>query len=87
MMFTNYALIFFPVAFSLASASALPSTRAVCWTGNIHSPCNGATLGCTEDGIMVKCQGESMIYASMCDPGNNTFTCTYDADCNAACAM
>lgn len=25
----------------------------ICWTGQIHSPCNGATMGCTPDNTKV----------------------------------
>ncbi|OTA91002.1 hypothetical protein M434DRAFT_397563 [Hypoxylon sp. CO27-5] len=59
MMFRNSVLVLLPVAFSLVSSSALPKDsstkpRTTCWTGEIHSPCNGATAGCTPDGIMVR---------------------------------
>ncbi|KAI1140336.1 hypothetical protein F5Y05DRAFT_314325 [Hypoxylon sp. FL0543] len=84
MMFKNSVFVFLPVVFSLASASALP--RATCWTGEIHSACNGATNGCTPDGIMVTCQGDQMIFADMCGGPNGPWTCTYDANCNASCA-
>ncbi|KAI1662722.1 hypothetical protein F4813DRAFT_8534 [Daldinia decipiens] len=94
MMFKNYALVFLSTAFSLATTSALPKqgstvTKKECWAGQIHYPCNGSTTGCTPDGIMVKCQDSSgaMIYADMCDLGSaGKGTCTYDADCNAACS-
>ncbi|KAI1650158.1 uncharacterized protein F4817DRAFT_328431 [Daldinia loculata] len=94
MMFKNYALFFLSIAFPLATTSALPKpgstvTRKPCWAGQIHYPCDGSTTGCTPDGIMVKCQDSSgaMIYANMCDLGSQgKGTCTYDADCNAACS-
>ncbi|KAI1207151.1 uncharacterized protein F4807DRAFT_189035 [Annulohypoxylon truncatum] len=84
MMFKSYTFVLLSAAFSFASASVLP--RATCWTGEIHSPCNGATTGCTPDGILVKCEADSgaMIYDSMC--GGPPGTCTYDAACNASCA-
>ncbi|KAI0144072.1 hypothetical protein F4776DRAFT_610539 [Hypoxylon sp. NC0597] len=58
MMFKNSVFIFLPVVFSLVSGSALPKDslakpRATCWTGEIHSPCDGASTGCTTGGIMV----------------------------------
>lgn len=38
----------------VSSAVATPLVaRDTCWTGNIHSPCNGAAAGCTPDGILV----------------------------------
>ncbi|OTA70180.1 hypothetical protein K449DRAFT_459974 [Hypoxylon sp. EC38] len=90
MMFKNSVLVLLPVALSLVSSSALPKDsstkpRATCWTGEIHSPCNGATAGCTPDGIMVKCQGEQMIFADMCGGPYGPGSCTYDDNCNASC--
>ncbi|KAI1093137.1 hypothetical protein F5B19DRAFT_451213 [Rostrohypoxylon terebratum] len=84
MIFKIASFVLLSAASSFASASVLP--RATCWTGEIHSPCNNATSGCTPDGIMVKCQADSgaMIYASMC--GGPIGSCTYDAACNAYCA-
>ncbi|KAI1459222.1 hypothetical protein F4805DRAFT_421958 [Annulohypoxylon moriforme] len=86
MMFKNYTLVLLSSILSFASASVLP--RATCWTGEIHSPCNNATTGCTPDGIMVKCQADSgaMIFASMCGGPTGQGSCTYDAACNAYCA-
>ena len=52
-------ILAFCLTLSMASASALPKgssviSRATCWSGEIHHPCNGATTGCTPDGIMVR---------------------------------
>ncbi|KAI1098620.1 hypothetical protein F4804DRAFT_324299 [Jackrogersella minutella] len=87
MMFKTYTFAILSVAVSLASASVL-RPRATCWTGEIHSPCNNATTGCTPDGIMVKCQADSgaMIFDAMCGGPNGPWSCTYDASCNAYCA-
>ncbi|KAI2605990.1 uncharacterized protein GGS25DRAFT_523660 [Hypoxylon fragiforme] len=85
----NSILALLPLAISLASASAALPRAAPCWTGGIHSACNGAATGCTPDGILVKCQESTgaMIWASMCEePGQDQRTCSYDADCNASCA-
>ncbi|KAI0386703.1 hypothetical protein F5Y04DRAFT_275154 [Hypomontagnella monticulosa] len=73
-------------ALSLASASEITKRQEDCWTGEIHSPCNGFTTGCTPDGIMVKCQGEQMIWASMCGGPYPPWNCTYDDNCDAYCA-
>ncbi|KAI1418599.1 hypothetical protein F5Y13DRAFT_3157 [Hypoxylon sp. FL1857] len=91
MMFKSSVFVFLPVAFSLVSGSALPEgsavkPRATCWTGEIHSPCDGATAGCTVDGIMVTCQGTQMIFADMCGGPNGPWSCTYDDNCNPSCA-
>ncbi|KAI1402953.1 hypothetical protein F4819DRAFT_452790 [Hypoxylon fuscum] len=93
MMFKSYAVVLLPIAFSVTSASLLPKgsssiPRAVCWSGEIHSPCNGAQNGCTNDGILVTCQESSnaMIYSDMCDCCEQAKgTCSYDANCNATC--
>ncbi|KAK6085450.1 hypothetical protein SCUP234_02998 [Seiridium cupressi] len=41
--------------FALVSGAAVAIVpKQSCWTGEIHSPCNGFETGCTEDGIKVR---------------------------------
>ncbi|KAI6089889.1 hypothetical protein F4821DRAFT_230137 [Hypoxylon rubiginosum] len=94
MMFKSYAFVLLPAAVSVTSAALLPkdsspAPRAACWSGQIHSPCEGFSTGCTPDGIMVECQASSsaMIYSEMCGCcAQAKGTCTYDDNCNASCA-
>ncbi|KAI2639017.1 hypothetical protein GGS26DRAFT_587788 [Hypomontagnella submonticulosa] len=87
MMFKITVLAFLTTALYSASASEISKRQEeTCWTGQIHSPCNGFTTGCTPDGIMVKCQGTQMIWASMCGGPYPPWNCTYDASCDAYCA-
>ncbi|KAI0470677.1 hypothetical protein GGR56DRAFT_139934 [Xylariaceae sp. FL0804] len=69
-----------------ATVAAVPSLislpRETCWSGEIHSSCDGFTTGCTPDGYM------AMVISDMCltsTDGTGTGTCHYDADCNASC--
>ncbi|CAJ2502049.1 Uu.00g049020.m01.CDS01 [Anthostomella pinea] len=88
------------VALATSLATALPSPGAErrsigsCWTGQIHSPCNNHTEGCTPDGIKVECRaGEQMVYASMCglDPNDiqasDTAGCKYYSDWPTDCLI
>ncbi|KAI0007836.1 hypothetical protein F4779DRAFT_590411 [Xylariaceae sp. FL0662B] len=90
-MLAKSIVLMLPFASSLAAASIINRSQnsSVCWTGEIHSPCNGATTGCTPGGIMVACEdGTSMIFSSNCNcsgTGTGQGSCTYDADCNASC--
>ncbi|KAI0179200.1 hypothetical protein GGR52DRAFT_296272 [Hypoxylon sp. FL1284] len=94
MLLNKYASVLLAVAFSATSAALLPKDtssvpRAACWSGQIHSPCQGFSTGCTPDGILVTCQESAgaMIYSNMCGCcGEADGTCTYDDDCNASCA-
>lgn len=56
-MLPTYTVYIITIA-SSAAASAHASrdsmvSRDPCWSGGIHSPCNGAETGCTPDGILV----------------------------------
>lgn len=51
-MLPKYAYYIIAIA-SSAAASPLAAQNDTCWTGQIHSPCNGAQTGCTPDGILV----------------------------------
>ncbi|KAH6651739.1 hypothetical protein BKA67DRAFT_537597 [Truncatella angustata] len=58
MQFLTYSAFF--ASMSALSAFAAPASspaaaivpKQSCWTGGIHSACNGATTGCTTDGIL-----------------------------------
>ena len=56
-MLPTYAYYIIAIASSAAASSLTAQdsvvSRDTCWTGQIHSPCNGAQTGCTPDGILV----------------------------------
>ncbi|KAI5860235.1 hypothetical protein GGS23DRAFT_581741 [Durotheca rogersii] len=94
MLADSLLLLLLPATLSSVSASptwnpnrSVYGNGSTCWSGGIHSPCNGATAGCTYDGILVVCQDstDSMVYSNMCGCCWSKGTCTYDADCNASC--
>ncbi|KAI1078364.1 hypothetical protein F5B20DRAFT_547881 [Whalleya microplaca] len=86
-MLARFLIFTLPTASSFVAASVIRSrSNGLCWSGEIHSPCDWFSSGCTPDGILVGCQNNSsMIFSSMCDCSGSGGTCTYDSDCNAYC--
>ncbi|KAK3322666.1 hypothetical protein B0H66DRAFT_639058 [Apodospora peruviana] len=64
------------LAATYADASTQTDDEPACWVGEIHSPCDGFETGCTPDGILVKCDGDHMIFAAQCGPAvGGPWTC------------
>ncbi|KAI1246504.1 hypothetical protein MGN70_013404 [Eutypa lata] len=85
-MLPNYAYYVVALA-STVAASPLAARGMTCWSGEIHSSCDGFATGCTPDGFKVVCQDDlQMIFSATCGPlMGGPSTCHYDADCNASC--